>query len=316
MSTSLPYAEESSPAGLTPAVQWLLVANIAVYFLQRTVFLPEDVAQVLGFSSADVLRRWWTPLTYAFVHGDLWHILFNMIALWQFGPRVERLFGTSRFVRFYAYCALGGAALHWVFVRQGMMIGASAATFGVMYAFAHAWPRTMLLFFGVIPMQVRWYVAGFAALSLFFAVTSGNAGVAHWAHLGGFATAWLLVRLPSAKRLGGTWQDRFNTAPELPEDDMSRAVPPRSAMRPPRSGESVDAADDVVARSQAIVQRRPSPATPQRPVNTATVAPVRTATEELNELLDKMSNGGGRDSLSSREQERLRELSDILRGQR
>ena len=54
-----------------------------------------------------------SPVTYAFLHGDIWHILFNMIALWQFGPRVERLFGTSRFVRFYLYCTLGGAVLHF-----------------------------------------------------------------------------------------------------------------------------------------------------------------------------------------------------------
>ena len=294
-------------------MQWLLVANIAIYFLQQTVVRPEDMSGMFAFMGANIVQRWWSPITYAFVHGDLWHIAFNMIALWQFGPRVERLFGTSRFVRFYALCALGGAALHWTFAsRTGQMIGASAAVFGVMYAFAHAWPRTMILFFGVIPMQVRWYVVGFAGLSLFFGVTGGNAGVAHFAHLGGFATAWLLVRLPSARKLG-SWQDRFNQTPELPEEDTLRAVPPRSAMRPPRGGEATDAADDVVARSNAIAQRRTPTAAPQRPALAATVAPAQSATEELNALLDKMSSGGGREGLSVREQERLKELSEILR---
>ena len=307
-------SEQESAGGLSPAVLWLLVSNVAVYFLQQTVVRAEDLQGVFAFSSADALTRWWTPATYAFLHGDIWHILFNMIALWQFGPRVERLFGTPRFVRFYLYCALGGAALHFALSRgSSIMLGASAAVFGVMYAFAHAWPRTMLLFFGVIPMQVRWYVTGFAALSLFFAVTSGGSGVAHWAHLGGFGMAWLLVRLPSARRLG-TWQERFNPAPELPEDDTLRAVPPRSTMRPPRGAESADAADDVVARSNALVQRRQPVAAPQRPAVTATIVPTQSATEELNALLDKMSSGAGRASLSEREQERLRELSEILRG--
>jgi membrane associated rhomboid family serine protease len=315
---SSPIAEEQGPGGLSPAVQWLLVANVAIYFLQQTVVRPEDMQSMFAFVSTNVVQRWWTPFTYAFLHGDIWHILFNMIALWQFGPRVERLFGTSRFVRFYVLCAFGGAFMHWLAGRFGMtggsMIGASAAVFGVMYAFAHAWPRTMLLFFGVIPMQVRWYVTGFAAISLVLGVSGGQAGVAHWAHLGGFATAMILVRLPSARRLG-TWQDRFNPTPELPEEDTPRAVP-RSAMRPPRSNESADAADDVVARSNAMVQRRPpSSSAPQRPALTATVAPAQSATEELNTLLDKMSSGGGRDGLTAREQERLRELSDILRGQ-
>ena len=315
---SSPITEEQSPAGLTPAVQWILVANIAIYFLQQTVVRPDDMVSMFAFTSQNVVLRWWTPLTYAFVHGDIWHILFNMIALWQFGPRVERLFGTSRFVRFYVLCAFGGAALHaaavhWFNIGSGALIGASASVIGVMYAFAHAWPRTMLLFFGVIPMQVRWYVVAFTALTLFWAYTGTNGGVAHFAHIGGLFTGWLLVRLPSARKLGA-WPDRFNQVPELPEEDTPRAVP-RSAVRPPRSGEALDAADDVVARSNALVQRRPPSAAPQRPAVTATVAPTQTASEELNMLLDKMSNGGGRDSLTAREQARLQELSDILRGQ-
>ena len=310
---SSPITEEQGPAGLTPAVQWLLIANVAIYFLQQTVVRPEDMAGMFAFMSGNVIERWWTPLTYAFVHGGIWHIAFNMIALWQFGPRVEQLLGTMRFVRFYALCALGGAAAHYLFVRGGAMVGASAAVFGVMYAFAHAWPRTMLLFFGVIPMKVRTYVYGFALISLIFGVTGGNGGVAHFAHLGGFVTAMLLVRLPMARRSGTSWQDRFSPSPELPEDEGLR-LPRTSATRSPRS-ESGDAVDDVVARSNALVQRRPPVAAIPRPVVTATVAPMQSATEELNALLDKMSSGGGRASLTSREQERLRELSDIMRAQ-
>ena len=315
---SSPIAEEQNPAGLTPAVQWLLVANVAIYFLQQTVVRPDDMVGMFAFTGVNAMQRWWTPITYQFVHGDIWHILFNMIALWQFGPRVERLFGTSRFVRYYLVCGLGGALMHYAWTsiggkETGSLIGASAAVIGVMYAFAHAWPRTMLLFFGVIPMQVRWYVFGFTAISIVFGVTGTQGNVAHFAHVGGLLTGMLLVRLPSARKLG-TWQDRFNQAPELPEDDTPRAVP-RSAMRPPRSGEATDAADDVVARSNALVQRRPPTALPQRPAVTAAVAPTLSATEELNTLLDKMSNGGGRAGLTVREQERLQELAELLRSQ-
>ena len=315
---SSPIAEEQNPGGLTPAVQWLLVANVAIYFLQQTVVRPDDMVGIFAFTGVNAMQRWWTPITYQFVHGDIWHILFNMIALWQFGPRVERLFGMSRFVRYYLVCGLGGALMHYTWTSiggttGGALIGASAAVIGVMYAFAHAWPRTMLLFFGVIPMQVRWYVFGFTAISVVFGVTGTQGGVAHFAHVGGLLTGMLLVRLPSARKLG-TWQDRFNQAPELPEDDTPRAVP-RSAMRPPRSGEATDAADDVVARSNALVQRRPPTALPQRPAVTAAVAPAQTATEELNTLLDKMSNGGGKAGLTTREQERLQELAELLRSQ-
>ena len=305
---SSPIAEEQNPVGLTPAVQWILVANIAIYFLQQTVVAPDMMVRWFAFIPASVMERWWSPLTYAFLHGDFFHILFNMVALWQFGPRVERLFGTQRFARFYLYSALGGAAVHWLFVRDGSMIGASAAVFGVMYAFAHAWPRTMLLFFGVIPMQVRWAVALLTAMSLFFGFSGGNGGVAHFAHLGGIITAWFLVRLPSARKLG-TWQDRFNPAPELPEDDPLRAVPRGAGLRP-RSTEAVDPVDDVVARSNAIVQRRsPVVSTPRPVVVAPTVAPVVSAMDEMNALLDKMSMGG----ISEGERARLKELAEMMK---
>ena len=74
---SSPYTEEQGPAGLTPAVLWLLVANVAVFFLQQTVVKAEDLQAVFAFDGADLLRRWWTPLTYAFLHGDIWHIAFQ-----------------------------------------------------------------------------------------------------------------------------------------------------------------------------------------------------------------------------------------------
>jgi membrane associated rhomboid family serine protease len=309
---SSPIAEENGPAGLTPAVQWLLIANVAVFFLQQTIVRADDLAQLFAFNAATVsTTRWWTPITYAFLHGGFVHILFNMIALWQFGPRVERLFGTARFVRFYAMCALGGAALQWAVQPEAAMIGASAAVVGVMYAFAHAWPRTLVLFFGVIPMQVGWMVFGFTLITLFSGLSNVGQGVAHWAHLGGLITAWMLVRLPSARKLG-TWQDRFSPAPELPDEDTLRAVP-RGVVRPPREG-GADPIDDVVARSNAIVQRRPPAAAAPRPAPTATIAPaVQSATEELNALLDKMSSGGGREGLTAREHARLRELSEQMR---
>jgi membrane associated rhomboid family serine protease len=322
---SSPIAEEQNPIGVTPAVQWLLVANIVVYFLQQTVVRPDDMVQWFGFISTNLQEQPWRFLTYAFVHGGLLHIAFNMLALWQFGPRVERLFGTKRFAMFYLWCALGGALLHLsapLFVptmQASVMIGASAAVFGVMLAYAHAWPRQLILFFGVLPMQVRWYIVAFAVLSLFLGLTDRSPGVAHWAHLGGFVTAWLLVRLPSARRFGSTWQERISPAPELPEDDELRAIPRTSAPRAPRASEPLDAADDVVARSNALVQRRPPVVSPPpRPaVTTVTAAPVQqSATEELNALLDKMSSNGGRSGLSAKEQERLHELSAILRGSR
>ena len=320
---SSPYVDDRGPGGLTPAVRWLLILNVAVYFLQVTIIAPGDIAGALGFSARTAFPwRPWTIVTYAFVHGGFWHIAFNMLGLWQFGPRVEALFGTARFVRFYLFCALGATVLHagvsdWVQQRPSLLIGASGAVMGVLYAFAHAWPRTMLLFFGVLPMQVRWYVAAFVFVSLVLGSSPGEGGgVAHWAHLGGVATAFLLVRLPSGGGLG-QWKGRIARAPEEPEDIGSLA--PRGGMMLPRQPR--DAADDAVARSNALTPKRPATSTPaprREPVAAAAAPPVAVvdsraaAQAELDGMLDKIS-AGGLASLTPDERARLDELSRRLR---
>lgn len=327
--SSSPYVDDRGPGGLTPAVRWLLIVNVAVYFLQVTIISPEMIAGALGFSTTTMMTRIWTVVTYAFVHANFWHIALNMLGLWQFGPRVERLFGTARFVRFYLFCALGASALHGfvtgvVGSQRSLLVGASGAVFGVLYAFAHAWPRTMLLFFGVIPMQVRWYVAAFTVVSLVLgmdSMTNGGGGVAHFAHLGGLLTAVVLVRIPAGGILG-RWQGRIARAPEEPEDIGSLA--PRGGMMLPRQRpEPRDPADDAVARSNALTPKpRPAPSAPapsrREPVAAAApavVAPVdarAAAQAEMDLMLDKIS-AGGLASLSADERARLDELSRRLR---
>jgi membrane associated rhomboid family serine protease len=311
-------AESSAPGGLTPAVRWLLILNVAVYFLEQTIVSPLAVNRLFAFSMDSVLgaQRWWTFVTYAFLHGGLLHIAMNMLAIWQFGPRVEQLYGTNRFVRFYIFCALGAAVLHAMIPGSGAgLIGASGAVFGVMYAFAHAWPRTQIALFGIVPMPVKLFVVGYAAIELFNGISGSGGNVAHWAHLGGFVTAWILVRLPSAPKLE-SWQERFSRAPELPDDDLQR-VAPRG--RAPKFAER-DAADDAVARSNAIVQRRqpvtpvavpPAPVAPKVDVRAPRTAR-QVAQEELDLLLDKIS-AEGISSLSAGESERLAELSRVIR---
>lgn len=309
-------AESSAPGGLTPAVRWILILNVAVFFLEQTIVASSDMNRLFAFSMSDVMRgRWWTFVTYAFVHGGLLHIAMNMLAVWQFGPRVEQLYGTARFVRFYLFCALGAALLHAIIPGSSSagLIGASGAVFGIMYAFAHAWPRTQIALFGIVPMPVMLFVVGYAIIELMNGVFGSGGNVAHWAHLGGFVTAWVLVRLPSAPRLE-EWQDRFSRAPELPDDDLQR-VAPRG--RTPRLAVG-DAADDAVARSNALAQRRqpvaPVPAPVPVPVADAAVqrSARQRAQDEMDALLDKIS-AEGLASLTSGERVRLDELSRQLR---
>jgi membrane associated rhomboid family serine protease len=291
---------------ITPAVQWLLAVNVGIYFLQLTLFGSETVYSALGLSAGALASGWWTPFTYMFVHAGLWHLAFNMLALWMFGPRVEQSWSTRGFAYFYIWCGLGGAVAHLLLQRDAGLIGASAAVSGVMLAYALRWPDEEVYLFGVIPMKTRWLVVWMVVINLAMGVASspGGSGIGWFSHLGGLAFGWIYLRMSS---FGGL--DNFrrwvSPIPDEPEDAF-RAVPkvrPRNRQRSNR-GE----ADEAVAKSNAIVAR---------PVRSAIVPRVEDANqrsaEQLNLVLDKISKHGI-ESLTSEEVRLLEEASRKLRG--
>ncbi|MGE5727124.1 MAG: rhomboid family intramembrane serine protease, partial [Gemmatimonas sp.] len=94
---------------MTPAVQWIIAINVAVFFLQLTVVRPEDIVAALAFKSpGDLTQRPWTIATYMFVHAGFLHLAFNMWTLWLFGPRLEQAWGQRSFSFYYLLCGLGG----------------------------------------------------------------------------------------------------------------------------------------------------------------------------------------------------------------
>jgi membrane associated rhomboid family serine protease len=117
---------------VTPWVRRLIVANIIVFFLQQTV---AGVTNALAFVPAYTFVRPWTLVTYMFVHANITHILFNMLALYFFGPRVEERLGETRFVALYAISGISGAVLSLIFAPFAPIVGASGAIFGVMLGF-------------------------------------------------------------------------------------------------------------------------------------------------------------------------------------
>jgi membrane associated rhomboid family serine protease len=293
-----PSPEESAPR-LASAVQWLIAINVAVYFLQLTVLKASDVQFALGFQTKNLGHQWWTIGTYMFVHGGFWHLALNMYTLWLFGPRVERKWGTREFLRFYLFCGLGGWFAHLAFIPgDALLLGASAAVFGVMLAYASLWPDEELLVFGVIPSTVRWLVVFIGAVNVIGGITSTGAqgGVAYLAHAGGLAAGWLYLRMTAAVDLDRLRQG-VSPVPDEPEDVPPRAVPralPRSRAR------ERDNIDDVVARSNAALAKRS--ASP-RAVRETRVEPTA-----LDRVLDKIS-AQGLESLTPEERRLLSEES-------
>jgi membrane associated rhomboid family serine protease len=210
---------------VTPWVKRLIVANVIVFFLQQTA---PGVTGLLAFVPRYALLRPWTLLTYMFVHGGVTHILFNMLALYFFGPRVEERIGSNKFIALYTISGITGAHLSLNFAPFSPIVGASGAIFGVMLAFARFWPDAQIYIMGILPLQARAAVILMAAISLWSGLQGSRSGVADFAHLGGFVGGWLyLVWLD---RRQGTRKFRSQATPVVAKENLLqwRRVDPKS----------------------------------------------------------------------------------------
>jgi len=214
---------------LTPWVKRLIIINTAVFIL--TLISP-IVGAYLAFTPAGVIFRPWTVFTYMFVHGDFFHLFFNMLALFFFGPPLEERWGSRAFLKFYLICGLGGAALSFLFAFNASVVGASAAVYGVMLAFAMVWPDVPIYLFAIFPVKAKWLIAIFVAISILSAFTSPRDGVAHFAHLGGFAAAYLYMKFDP--KIGAPFRNlrRMISRPKLTV--VPGGQPPKPPERPRR----------------------------------------------------------------------------------
>ena len=187
---------------MPPGTTLLIIANVAVYFLEQLTpglvgafaLWPLGAAQAGGGTFAP-----WQLVSYAFLHGGMLHLAFNMFALYMFGGAIEQVFGTRRYLTYYFVCVVSAALTQLVFaaVSGGMypVVGASGGVFGLLLAYAMYFPNSrVMLIFPPIPMQARTFVLVYAALELFLGVTGTQEGVAHFAHLGGMIGGYLMLR--------------------------------------------------------------------------------------------------------------------------
>jgi membrane associated rhomboid family serine protease len=177
---------------LTPVVKRLLIANAVVYALTLLV-TPEVMFEWFAFQPRRIILRPWGPFTYMFLHGDLMHLAVNMLVLFFFGPPLESKWGEREFLRFYVLCGLGGVALSYLFL-PAWVVGASAACYGLMLAFAMNWPDIPIYVWGIFPVKAKYLVAFLFVLSLLIAAQGSSGGVAHFAHLGGLLTGYIYLK--------------------------------------------------------------------------------------------------------------------------
>jgi membrane associated rhomboid family serine protease len=176
---------------MTPWVLRLIIANVAVFLLAMS---NPSFLQAFVLVPAFALTRPWTLITYMFIHGGFGHLLFNMLGLYFFGPRLEHRLGGRHFLALYFFSGIMGAILSFFFTPYSPIIGASGAIFGVFLAFARYWPREKIYIYGLLPIEARLFVGIMTALSIFSGLSGTGGGVAHFAHLGGFLGGFLYLR--------------------------------------------------------------------------------------------------------------------------
>jgi len=210
---------------LPPVIKNLIIVNVLVFLAQKA-FDPTDFGTVSQlFALHDVRSVYFKPhqlITHLFMHGGIWHIFFNMFALWMFGSTLENVWGPKRFLIFYMLCGLGAAVLHLttLYVEYADLasrmasapidiqnqylydplykinvptVGASGAVFGCLAAFGYLFPNSIVYAY-FIPMKAKWFVILYAGLELWLGIrNSAGDSVAHWAHLGGALVGFVLV---------------------------------------------------------------------------------------------------------------------------
>jgi membrane associated rhomboid family serine protease len=193
------------PGPLTSAIKVLVIANV-VAFVADSLVLDGRLSLYFGLSPANVFGRLqiWQPVTYMFLHGGIFHLLFNMLALWMFGVELERMWGTKYFTKYYFVCGAGAAATTLVLsllpgnfgtdLYTSLTIGASGAIYGILLAYALYYPDRQIMYMGIFPVAAKYFVMIMGGISLFSAMGSGGGGVAHTTHLGGLVAGYLYLK--------------------------------------------------------------------------------------------------------------------------
>jgi membrane associated rhomboid family serine protease len=192
---------------MPPGVRIILFTTIACYLLQLAV----GGSAIAGFALWPLGSNFmpWQLVTYAFLHGSIMHIAFNMYGLWLFGREVEYLLGRRVFLQLYFASVISAGLMQ--LLATGLSggdyptVGASGGVFGVLLAFGLFFPnRVIMLLIPPVALPARVFVVLYAGLELFLGVTGTEAGVAHFAHLGGMVGGYLVIRRWRTR--GGRWR--------------------------------------------------------------------------------------------------------------
>jgi membrane associated rhomboid family serine protease len=185
---------------ITRTVKTLIIINVGVYILQIIfhLFGTRFFELFFGLIPARITHDFmlWQLVTYMFLHGGIFHILFNMITLFMFGNDLERLWGTRRFLQYYFATGIGAGICSWLVSMNSwaVIIGASGAIYGLLLAYGLTYPNRIVYLNFLLPVKVKWLVLIMGAVAFVNSVSGSEPGVANIAHLGGMLVGFLLLK--------------------------------------------------------------------------------------------------------------------------
>jgi membrane associated rhomboid family serine protease len=290
--------------------KWLVGANVVFFIVQ---LLTRD-ASGEPFTDALLLNvnkvfhgEIWRLLTYAFLHADFYHILFNMLFLWWFGTDVEDLYGPREFLAFYLTSAVAGGAFYCVAQVLGFgnasVVGASGAVTAVLLLCACHYPSRVILLMWIIPVPIWLFLVFSIGQDLYTFLNKSSFGVAVAVHLGGAGFAFLYYKMHW--RLTSLWPASFSWPRRRGQAKLrvyrGEEPAPRSRIKPSRDERAIKPAKDVVG-----VQSAAGP---------AVAAADEHLEAQMDAILEKISRVG-KESLTESELEVLRRASEALKRRR
>ncbi len=188
-------------AMLTPQVSGFAGRYLPLYYFELPYFLPTQL------------------VTYQFMHDGFGHLFFNLFTLWMFGSMLENLWGPKKFLGYYLISGMGAGIFHLIYTWLGIyvfpelrvggiLVGASGAVYGLLVAYAFMFPDNYIYIYFFLPLKAKYFamiLMGFDLISGIFYSQSSN--VAHFAHIGGAITGFVLLML--WKKRGRLWGSRF-----------------------------------------------------------------------------------------------------------
>jgi len=180
----------------TDAIKILIGSNLILFALKVLVSNRLDLVPLFGLSSDTVWPLIWQPLTYMFMHGNIWHVGINMLVLWMFGSELEMLWGRTEFLRYYFITGIG-SGLVWLLFNLGnphtVLIGASGAVYGLLLAYGLLFPNRTVYIYFVIPVKVKWLVL-FLGLAAFLSSFNTLSNISNLTHLSGMAIGFFYLK--------------------------------------------------------------------------------------------------------------------------